>query len=283
MKKLILLFFVILLFSCSKREKQTVFSENIAINKISDETENNIDKEINGENEIIEKKIQQEEIIDQNTSFNKRNISEIFETEDLQALGITSIINFYEIYELLTEEEAKKIEVFSLSNIAIHSFEGTEKFQNLFVIDCTDCNINSFNNIVFSKEYGKTRHCLLCYFCTIKDAASIVELDTLKELNITGCKLEIISELSLSPVLQELHLDECKGYQYCFNTTYPNIESLCLRNNNICEKEELEKILSKCPNVKYIYLGRNPIYEQIISGDVDMGVYNNMIHDSCIQ
>lgn len=242
MKKLIILFCVILLFSCSKREKQTVFSENIVINKISDETENNIDKEINGENEIIEKKIRQEEIIDQNTSNNRREISEIFETEDLQDLGITSIINFYEIYEQLTEEEAEKIEVFSLNNIKIHSFDGTEKFKNLFVIDCTDCNINSFNNIVFSKEYGKTRHCLLCYFCTIKEAASIVELNTLKELNITGCKLEIISELSLSPVLQELHLDECKGYQYCFNTTYPNIEALCLRNNNICEKEELEKM-----------------------------------------
>ncbi|MBB5219006.1 hypothetical protein HNP77_001375 [Treponema rectale] len=204
-------------------------------------------------------------------------------TEDINHLGMTDINSFEELHDRLSSDQKESIDLFELNGIDIHSFKGLEEFENLIIIDLTDCLIESFEDVAFSKKAERGYHSLYCYNCSINNIDSISKMDTLSELKLSNCSFTNHSFIKLSEKLKDLHLESCPDYKKFFNVVYPNLQVLCLRDNNICQKDELEKILEKCPAVEYIYLGDNPIYEQIKDNVIDMGKYSEMIFENCIQ
>ena len=262
MRRIVLLFItIILLTSCSKNK------ENEIINTSDKAFEDRHSNELN---------------IPLESSYILPE-SWVLTTDDIINMNEKNINSFNKIYDKISRNQINEVEIFLLKSIDVHSFKGTEKFENLIIIDFSDCTIDSFDELIFSNNNDHKYHVLNCYNCIIKDINSIEKLSTISELRLVNCNISATSIIKLSEELIELHLDNCKDYQQFFKTPYPKLRSLCLQNNNISNKEELITVLEQCPNIKYIYLGNNPIYMQIKENLVDMGRYNEFIFESCIQ
>ena len=248
MRKLLLILFTLLLFSCNKKSDQKV-PQNI------ETSENALSQNKNATTSKTKTSL------DLSSSWR-------LQSTDLGKSGISNINSFNDITKLLNTEQLNKISIITITTGEIQSYSGIENFNNLKILDLSNISIKIDESLFFSAAYGyenpenKRNPCLLINNCTINSLDGLKSSNTLKSLAIYNSAFPYEYTLKLPDSLIYLKLNSINNvYKLIKDSSLTNLEILNLSNSNILSSELID-LINKCPNLKRVCIRNSGVNEE---------------------
>lgn len=181
--------------------------------------------------------------------------------EDLDTIDLTEFEDFNFLYELVGAEQALKIQDITLKGHKFNSFKGIEKFPKLWALSIEDLEITDFNGLFFNNDwldYSDPGYAdmpaIALKNTVIHSFNGLTDITNLREVSFINCSFEQSKEIVLPSQLHTLYFFNCKNVLVFFDMVYKDLSNLSLVGADISDAD-LRNIVSKCPNLQYLYLG----------------------------
>lgn len=180
-------------------------------------------------------------------------------SEDLDAINVTEFEDFNTLYELVGAERAAGVRNIILKGHKFNSFKGIEKFK-LWLLDIRDTEIRDFEGLFFNNDWidysepeYADRPLMMITNVVIHSFKGLADATNLRGLCVGNCSFEQSKDIVLPSQLHTLYFFYCKNVLDFFNVVYEDLSNLSLVGAEI-SKADLRNIVSKCPNLQYLYL-----------------------------
>ncbi|MGI5173806.1 hypothetical protein H0R92_09420 [Treponema sp. OMZ 840] len=189
--------------------------------------------------------------------------------EDLEKINVTEFEDFNTLYELVGAEQALKIQDIKLKGHKFNSFNGIEKFPKLWALNIEDLEITDFDGLFFNNDwldYSNPAYAdmpaIALTNTVIHSFKGLTDITNLREVSFINCSFEQSKDIVLPSQLHTLYFFNCKNVLDFFNVAYKDLSNLSLAGAEISEAD-LRNIVSKCPNLQYLYLARTGLSDYI--------------------